>query len=81
MWIAIFVLCLFAGDFSVLASDDQFVKSDESFQEWVLDDRNSLYPTLPIAAPVSKNEQCRKDSQLLISHLANKTLWALQSKS
>jgi hypothetical protein len=40
-----------------------------------------LYPSLPIAAPLSENESCRNDSQLLLQALNNFTLWAVQSKS
>jgi hypothetical protein len=40
-----------------------------------------LYPSLPIAAPLSENQSCRNDSRLLLQALKNFTLWAVQSKS
>jgi hypothetical protein len=40
-----------------------------------------LYPSLPIAAPLSENESCRNDSRILLRALNNFTLWAVQSKS
>ncbi|KAJ9599427.1 hypothetical protein L9F63_010096 [Diploptera punctata] len=38
----------------------------------------TLYPSLPIAAPWSDNENCRNDSRLLLRALNNFTLWAVQ---
>lgn len=49
------------------------------FDDWSADD-NALFPTIPIAAPWSEDEQCRRDSRLLMTHLKNKTYWAVQSK-
>jgi len=40
-----------------------------------------LYPSLPIAAPLSENESCRNDSRMLLQALNSFTLWAVQSKS
>jgi hypothetical protein len=40
-----------------------------------------LYPSLPIAAPLSENENCRNDSRMLLQALNSFTLWAVQSKS
>jgi hypothetical protein len=39
-----------------------------------------LYPSLPIAAPVSENESCRNDSHMLLLALNSFTSWAVQSK-
>jgi hypothetical protein len=39
-----------------------------------------LYPSLPIAAPLSENESCRNDSHMLLQALNSFTLWAVQSK-
>lgn len=72
------VLCFFLkniyGD-EVLSENDE-----EKFQSWVWDGHNFLYPILPIAAPWSKDAACMEDSRMLIKHLRNNTLWAMQSK-
>jgi hypothetical protein len=48
---------------------------------WEWDDKIAvLYPSLPIAAPWSENENCRNHSRMLLQALNNFTLWAMQSR-
>lgn len=64
----------------VTFGDEVLNEDEDKFQSWVWDGHNFLYPILPIAAPWSKDAACRDDSRLLIKHLRNNTLWAMQSK-
>lgn len=54
--------------------------NSEKLNDWLITKKYNLYPTLPNAAPFSRNEKCREDSRKLIENLKNNTLWAVQSK-
>lgn len=49
----------------------QFVESDDGI---------SLFPGFPITSLSSKNEACKKDSELYVSELKQTTMWAAKSK-
>lgn len=48
-------------------------------QSWVWE-HPEIFPSIPIAAPDSKNEQCRNDSLMLIDGLSQNFEWAVRSK-
>lgn len=49
----------------------QFVESD---------DRITLFPNLPITASSLRKNACLKDSELYVSALKQRTMWAAKSK-
>ena len=67
------------GEAHLPIADDNW-NSDLGYQSWIWDNRNYLYPILPISAPLSEDKSCRDDSRLVVNNLKNNTLWAMQSK-
>lgn len=65
---------------SVLMFAGVTLAENENWENWMAPQEFSLYPALPIAAPMSDDEKCREDSRMLIQNLKKKTYWAMQSK-
>lgn len=49
----------------------QFVESQDGI---------SLFPDFPITSLSSKNDACKRDSELYVSALKQTTMWAVKSK-